>query len=105
MRGGTISKSYDKGLVSRRVCVLGKEKRRVFPDRKKYSDLVWYSSRLAHQTIDFSLSFSSRRVRIAGSVDDVTVNNNITVDRHCYRRTHGVARLVAASTDLAFYFS
>ena len=42
-------------------------------------DQVWYSSRLAHKTIDFSLSFSSRRVRIAGSVDDVPVKD-ITVD-------------------------
>ena len=49
------------------------------PERKHNSDQVWYSSRLAHKTIDFFLSFSSRRVRIAGSVDDVPVYN-ITVD-------------------------
>ena len=50
-----------------------------FPEIKHNSDHVWYSSRLAHKTIDVSLSFSSRRVLIAGSVDDVLVNN-ITVD-------------------------
>ena len=40
---------------------------------------MWYRSRLAHKPIDFSLSFSSRRVRLSGSVDDIPVNN-ITVD-------------------------
>ena len=50
-----------------------------FLKRKHNSDHVWYSSKLAHKTIDVFLSFSSRRVRIAGSVDNVPVNN-ITVD-------------------------
>ena len=49
------------------------------PAPRNNSDHVWYSSRLAHKTIDFSLSFSSRRVRVCGSVDDVPVKN-ITVD-------------------------
>ena len=49
------------------------------PERKHNPDQVWYSSRLEHKIIDFSLSFSSRRVRIAGSVDDAPVNS-ITVD-------------------------
>ena len=58
----------------------GGVKGKVSPEKKNNnSDHVGYSSRLAHKPIDFSLSFSSRRVRIAGSVDDVPVND-ITVD-------------------------
>ena len=49
------------------------------PERKYNSDQVWYSSRRTHETIDFSLPFSSRQVCIAGSAYDVPVNN-ITVD-------------------------
>ena len=48
------------------------------PERKKKSDQVSYSSRLTHKTIDYSSSFSSRRVRIADCVDDAPVNH-ITV--------------------------
>ena len=60
------------------VCVLGQEKRRV-PLTENIIQTMWHSSRLARKTIDFSLSSSTRRVRIAGFVDGVPVNN-ITVD-------------------------
>lgn len=42
-------------------------------------DDVWYSSSLAHKPHSLSLSFSSHRVRVAGSVDDHDVDN-ITID-------------------------
>ena len=49
------------------------------PGGKHNSDQVWYSSRLAHKTIDFSLFLLSRRVRIVAPVNDVPLSN-ITVD-------------------------
>ena len=75
------SMSPRRGPAPRRSCVRsGGVKGKATPDKKNNnSDHVWYSSRLAHKPIDFSRSFSSRRVRIAGSVDDVPVND-ITVD-------------------------
>lgn len=70
-----------RGSAPRRsgVC-FGGLKGNVPPSKKNNNlDHVWYSSRLAHKPIDFSLSFSSRRVRLNGCVDDVPVNN-ITAD-------------------------
>lgn len=67
---------------------------------KNKSDHVWYSSRLAHKTIDFSLSFSSRRVRVAGTVDDVPVDTtvdtatDVPVVSLAWLRTHPTMRSV-----------
>lgn len=67
----------------RRSCLRSSVKEgNVFPvDEKNNSDDVWYSSRLAHKPnlSRLSLSLSSRRVRIDGSVEDCPVSN-ITVD-------------------------
>ena len=52
---------------------------KVGPPKEIDGDKVWYSSALAHQNNIFSLSFSSRRVRVSGSVDGYPVTN-ITVD-------------------------
>lgn len=41
-------------------------------------DQVWYNSALTHKKYPFSLSFSSRRVRVDGSVEGYAVN--VTVD-------------------------
>ena len=46
---------------------------------KNNEDEVWYSSALAHKPKSVSLFFSSRRVRVAGLVDDCHVDN-VTID-------------------------
>ena len=52
MRPSRCTASARFGVRSRNV------KGKSFPERKHNSDHVWYSSRLAHKTIDFSLYFS-----------------------------------------------
>jgi len=51
----------------------------VHPAKNNKKTTVWHSSMLAHRSHPFSLSFSSRRVQISGSVDNYPVPA-ITVD-------------------------
>ncbi len=70
------------------------------PERNN-KDHVWYSSTLAHKSNVFSVSLSSRRVRIDGSVDTVPVHN-ITVDTatdvsvvsHAWLNSHPVLQTI-----------
>ena len=61
-----------------RVYVLGQEKRRVPPTENKIQTMCGTAQGWRTKPSTFFV-FSSRRVRIAGSIDDVPVNN-ITVD-------------------------